>query len=343
MALILDLVPPQELLGYVRGIQLEEERNRFVLAQYLPNLSIDEIEWRVTTGQLNQPDAAMIRSWDTEAPIGGRQGLTRLMGELPPISQKMRLGEEERLRKRKLENSSFTGLVDAVYDDAATITRAVLSRIEMLRGEVLVNGTITINENGVAGPVIDFGRSGAHTVTAATKWDAGGNPITDMRAWVQTYINTNGVPPALFLTSSQVIGTMLTSQAIRDLLNTGLGSPALVTIDSVQAILKAFGLPPVVPYDTNVRVAGSLTSVMNPKVGVFLPPADEPLGNTFFGTTAESLELQEAQAIDQEDAPGMVATIHKYDDPVSTWTKVACIALPTLPNPNLTMAATVLT
>jgi hypothetical protein len=343
MALILDLVPMQDLIGYVRGIQLEEDRNRFQLQAYLPNINIDEIEWRVTTGQLNLPDAAMVRSWDTEAPIGGRQGLTRLMGELPPISQKMRLGEEERLRKRKLENSAFTGLVDAVYNDAHTLTRAVLSRIEMLRGEVLEFGTITINENGVAGPVIDFGRSGAHSVTAATKWDAAGNIISDLRTWVQVYIDTNGVAPAAILTSSAVVGAMLLNQSIRDLLNTGLGSPALVTVDSVQAILAAFGLPPIITYDTKVRVSGSLTNVINPKKIILLPPADEPLGNTFFGTTAESLVLQEARVLDGADAPGMVATLHPEDDPVSTWTKVACIALPTLPNPNLTLTGLVLT
>lgn len=343
MALILDLVPPQDLVGYVRGIQIEEDRNKFVLSAWLPNVNIDEIEWRITTGQLNLPDAAMVRSWDTEAPIGGRQGLSRLMGELPPISQKMRLGEEERLRRRKLENSAFTGIVDAVYNDAKTLTLAVLSRLEMFRGEVIEFGTITINENGVAGPVIDFGRSGTHTVAAATKWDVGGNPVTDLRAWVQTYINTNGVPPAAILTSSQAIGAMLTNQAIRDLLNTGLGSPALVTVESVQAILQAFGLPPLVPYDTNVRVAGALTNILNPKKLFLMPPADEPLGNTFFGTTAESLVLQEASQIAGADAPGLVATLHSEDDPVSTWTKVACIGLPTLPNPNLTFTATVLT
>ena len=43
MALILDMVDPQELQGFTREIQLEEERNRFVLQNYLPNENIDEI------------------------------------------------------------------------------------------------------------------------------------------------------------------------------------------------------------------------------------------------------------------------------------------------------------
>lgn len=342
MALVLDLADPQELVGYVRGIQMEEERNRFVLQSYLPNENIDEIEWRVTTGDLTAPDAAMIRAWDTESPIGSRQGLRRLMGELPPISKKMRVGEEERLRRRALERGSNQQLVDAIFDDAAQLTRSVLARIEMLRGEVLQKGTITINENGVA-QTVDFGRKAAHTVTAATKWDSTGDPVADLRTWVQTYIDNNGIAPEFILTSTQVISVMLTNQKVRDLVNVGLGAPGIVTVQALQTILSAFGLPPLVPYDTTVRVGGVSTRVTDAKQITLMPPASEPLGKTFFGTTAESLELQEAQVIGGADAPGMVATVHKQDDPVSTWTKVGAIALPTLINPDLTFTATVLT
>lgn len=342
MALVLDLADPQELVGYVRGVQIEEERNRFVLAQFLPNVNIDEIEWRITTGSFQMPDAAKIRAWDTESPIGGRQGLQRLMGELPPISKKMRLGEEERLRKRALERGNNSQLVDAIYNDAENLTKGVLARVEMLRGEVLQKGTITINENGVV-QTIDFGRAAGNTTAAATKWDSTGDPIADLRAWVQAYIDLNGVTPAFILTSTKVISAMLLNAAVRGMVNVGLGAPSIVTIQTVQAILQSFGLPPLVPYDTQVRVDGTLTKVISEKNIILMPPSTEPLGSTFFGTTAESLELQEAQAIAGADAPGLVATVHKLDDPVSIWTKVAGIALPVLANPDLTFSAQVLT
>lgn len=342
MALILDLADPQELQGYVRGIQLEEERNRFVLQSYLPNDNIDEIEWRVTTGELNQADAALVRAWDTESPIGSRQGIRRLMGELPPISKKMRIGEEERLRKRALDRGDNRVLVDAIYNDAANLTRAVLARVEMFRGELLQTGRLVINENGVQ-QTVDFGRKAGHTVTAATRWDAAGDPVADIRSWVQTYIDANGVAPEFILTSTQVISTLMLNQKVRDLVNAGSGAPGLVTLQTIQQVLQAFGLPPVVPYDVNVRVNGVSTKVMDPKKITLMPPAGEPLGKTFFGTTAEAIALTEAQAIGGADAPGMVATVHSQDDPVSTWTKVGAIALPTLVNPDLTFTATVLT
>jgi len=342
--LLYDLVDPQELTGYVRGIQLETDRNKFLLSAYLPNKNIDEFEFRITNGTLRDPDAAVYRAWDTESPIGSRQGISRIIGELPPISKKMRLGEEERLRRRALERADNTELVNAIYDDAAQLTRSVLARIEMARGEVLETGQMVINENGVL-QTVSWGRSGTHTVTASVKWDvpATATPIADLRSWVQTYINDNGVAPAFGLTSTQVISALLLVSEIRSIATTVSGVPGIVTLGTVQSILQAFGLPPMVPYDTQVRVAGTATRVTNAKKVTLMPPAGEPLGNTLFGTTAEALVLQEAQAIGGADAPGLVATVHKLDDPVSTWTKVGGIALPVVPNPDLTLTALVLT
>jgi hypothetical protein len=342
MALILDMVDPQELQGFTREIQLEEERNRFVLQNYLPNQNIDEIEYRITRGNLRDTDAAKVRAWDTESPIGSRQGLERIMGELPPISKKIRLGEEERLRRRALERGNNSQMIDAIYDDAAQMARAVIARVEMLRGEALFNATLTINENGVTQSV-NFGRAAGHTVTAAILWStvATATPVADMRSWVQTYIDTNGVAPAFALTSTAVISNLMRNAEIRSLATTASGTPGIVTVETVNAVFAAYGLPPFVPYDVNTRVDGVTTRVTPANKVVLMPPAEEPLGRTFFGTTAEALELVEARAIANDQAPGMVATIHKLDDPVSTWTKVAAIALPVLANPNLTLTATV--
>lgn len=344
MPLVLDLADPQELAGYVRGIQLEEERNRFQLAAYLPNKNIDEIEYRITSGQLRDPDVSVYRAWDTEAPIGNRQGLTRIMGELPPTSKKMRLGEEERLRRRMLDTGDSLPLVNAIYDDAGQLTRSVAGRVELARGEVLETGIIAINENGVV-QTVNFGRKAGHTVTAAIKWDvpATAVPIADMRSWVQTYIDSNGVAPAFGLTSTQVISALMLVAEIRSLATNISGVPALVTLATVQSAFAAFGLPPFLPYDTTVRVNGTATRVTNAKKVTLMPPAGEPLGNTFFGTTAEAITLAEARAIAQDQIPGMMATVSSNDDPVGTWTKVAAIALPVLPNPDLTFTALVLT
>jgi hypothetical protein len=342
MALILDLVDPQELVGYVRGFQEEQERNTFRLAAYLPNDNIDEIEYRITQGQLQMPDAAKVRAWDTESPIGSRQGLRRLFGELPPMSKKIRLGEEERLRKRKIETGSNAQIISAIYDDAANMSLSVLSRIEMMRGEVLSTAKININENGVA-LAVDFGRDVTLSVQAPFTWTDSTNadPVADYLGWVTTYLNKNGFKPAQGLTDTVTINALLTNTKMRGYVGRGAYVPGIITIADVQAVFAAYDLPPLVAYDTMVRVDGVQTRVLPAGTITFVPPAGSGLGGTLFGTTAESLTLVEARAIAQADAPGLVATVHSLDDPVATWTKVAGIALPTLVNPNFTMKAIV--
>lgn len=339
--LVYDLADPQELQGFVRGIQEEEETNRFTLSQILPNDNIDEIEWRVTTGQLQDQDAAKVRQWDTESPIGNRQGVRRLMGELPPISKKIRLGEEERLRRRALERGDNTGLVNAIYDDAGNMARAVLARVELMRGQALEDGAITIDENGVQ-QVVDFSRNPAHNVVASEVWtDPTADVVGEFQSWMDAYYDANGVYPGAVLLNKARIANLQRNESFRALLGSVAGAPGLITTDAVNQVFAAFGFPPFVQYNTKVRVDGAQVNVIDPTKIILLPPAGEPLGRTFFGTTAESLELQAAQQIEADQAPGLVAVVEKTYDPVATWTKAAAIALATLMNPDLTFVAKV--
>jgi hypothetical protein len=343
MALVFDLVDPQELVGYVRGVQLEQERNRFTLAAFLPNRNIDEIEYRITQGTLQMAESATVRAWDTESPIGSRQGLRRMFGELPPMSRKIRLGEEERLRKRKLETGDGAPIVNAIYDDAANMAGGVAARVERFRGEALQTGKIAINENGVEANV-DFGRRTDFTVTAPVKWDVdGSDPISYLQALQELYNDENGETPGYLLTSRKVLTTLLANTAVRGYVGRGSYVPGSITIPDLNAVLDAYDLPPIVTYDTKVRVGGAQVRVTNQKMATFLPANAGDLGNTTFGTTAEALDLTEARAIANDQAPGMVAVVLKTDEPVATWTKAVAVGLPLIANPNLTLTSTVLT
>lgn len=346
MSLIYDVVDVQELTGFVRGVQMERERNVFQLSRFLPNDNIDDIEFRIIKGSLQDQDAALIRAWDTESPIGSRQGVSRMMGELPPISKKIRLGEEERLRSRSLQTGGdLRQIVQAIFADADSMARAVAARVELLRGEALEFGSLTINENGVIQSV-DFSRSSAHEPTAlaaGAKWDAPTtcDPVKDMLGWQQTYLDTNGVEPALALVSRKTVNNLLLADKIRVLASSLTGSPSIVSQATLSQVLSAYGLPPMFVYDTKVRVNGSQVRVIGENKVILMPPAGEPLGRTFLGTTAEALELAGANQISQSDLSGMVAVVQKEFDPVSTWTKAAAVALPVLANPDLTFVAEV--
>jgi len=343
MALIYDLADPTELQGFVRGVQQEQEAARFVLSQFLPNDNIDDIEYRVTTGQLLDEEAATFRAWDTESPIGGRQGVKRLMGELPPLSKKYRVGEEERLRRRALETGSTAGLVAQIYNDAAKGSRAITARMEMARGEALANGSLVINENGVV-QTVNFERKASHTVAPAILWTnrATATPVEDENAWLNVYRDTNAIDPGLVLMSNDRVIDLSLNAQYRNFASVQGITPAFLSLNQINLIRAAYSLPPIYRYDVKVRNdAGVQVRVIPANKVIYLPPAGEPLGRTFFGTTAEAIELQEAKQIDGALAPGMISVVDKTSDPVATWTKVAAIGLPVLMNPDLTLVATV--
>jgi hypothetical protein len=339
MALIYDLVDPQELIGFVRALEFDQ----FGLNQFLPDNNIQDIEYRFRRGNLTDQDAATYRAWDTEAAIAARQGAQRVSGELAPISRKVRLGEEERLRLNALQSGNDDPIVDAIYNDAANMTRAVRARAELARGQALSTGKVTINENGFVAEV-DFGVPAGHFVTAGTLFsDPAADVVTTLQAWMETYDeSTNGLLPGVGLTSRKVLNNLLRNESFRALAATLAGAPQLITLQTVQSVLAAFGLPPLAPYETRVRVDGVSTRVIPDDVIIFLPPTGENLGETLWGVTAESLEMAGEGYIQTQDAAGVIAAVEKSTDPVGTWTLATGISLPVIGNPDGLMVATVL-
>ncbi|GIF14793.1 major capsid protein [Actinoplanes teichomyceticus] len=337
-----EYIDPAELTGYVRAALADLDRNRFILSQWLPRREVDDLVYRFTRGGEGLTDAATVRAYDAESPIGSRPGVTRVTGELPPISRKIRLGEYERLRQRR-DNSAIR---TAILSDAERMARAVAARLEMFRGEALYRGQLQINENGVVATV-DFGRSGGHSVAPGTLWStvATATPLADLITWRDTYITTNGEAPGALLTSSTVVGYLLRNAEIRALAGSMLGTPSAVSRTALDSVLQSYGLPPLYIYDAQVRVNGSATRVIPADRIVMLPAPGSPdageatdLGATLLGTTAESLEPEYGLSGVE---PGVVAGAYSTKDPVAVWTKAAAIGLPVMANPDLTLAADV--
>lgn len=352
MPLVYDLADPLELQGFVRNIPTPA----FQLAQWLPATTIDDIEYRFIRGSLVEQDVAPFRAFDAEAPIGTRGGLARSTGELPPISKKMRLGEEQRLRLRSLlgARGQERDLVASIFDDAANLTRSVLARFELARGQALTTGKVTIAENGVAAEA-DYGYVAAQFRTADDPDGAGGTaagvgyvddpayPLIDtLERWADEYETRSGARPGVLLTSRRARNALLRNTEVATLAATVAGAPQRVTAATLDAVLGEYDLPPIRTYEATVRVGGVQTRVIPPHLGLFLPDTGAQLGRTFFGVTAEALELADARQIAAEDAAGLTAVVDKTFDPVALWTKVAAIGIPTIINPELVSVLTLL-
>ncbi|AZM53335.1 phage capsid protein [Streptomyces sp. WAC 01529] len=338
-----DYITPAELTGYVRAGAADLAANQFTLARWLPNSEIDDLEYRFTRGGEGLVEAATFRSYDAESPIAARPGIARVTGELPPISRKIRLGEYDRLRQRRLDGQ----VRNALMRDSLRMTRAVSARMELARGEALYKGKLELAENGVIATV-DFGRSASHTVVPSVAWtDPAAAILADLMAWKATYIVTNGEAPGAILTSDRVVALMMRNDELRALVYAGgVSQPSVISVASINEVLRAYSLPAISTYEAQVRVGGVATRVIPDDRVLLLPAAGEAgdpestdLGATLWGTTAESLDGD--YGIEEGEEPGIVSGIYAEKDPPALWTKAAAIGLPVLANPDLSFCADV--
>lgn len=334
MYLYSDYADPAELTGYARTALADLEINQFTLSQYLPSQTIDDLDYRFTKGGEGLIDAATYRSYDAEAPLGTRPGITRTQGELPPLSRKIRLGEYDRLKARSLDST----ITSQIYSDTERMTRALAARVELARGDAIVNGKVTIAENGVSASV-DFGRNPGNSITAPILWSdyANSKPITDLLAAEQAYVDITGSQPGSILTAKKNMALLMQNAQIKNLVFPQGSSAALVRGDDVRGLLTSYDLPPFGPYyDAKVRVGGVDTRIIPDNLVIFMPAgaSAQQLGRVLWGTTAEATEPSYGLAGTEA---GIVVGNFTTWDPIALWTKAAGIALPVLVNPNLIM------
>ncbi|MEV6555876.1 major capsid protein [Nocardia sp. NPDC051756] len=341
MALVLnsDYVTPGELTGYVREALGDQPINDLTLVDdLLPDTAVDDVEFRANTTQRGLRKAGQFRSWDTEARISGRKGIARVSGELPPLSEKRRLGEYDRLRLRNASES----IRDLIFQDAVELAQAIRTRIIMAKAQALVTGKVTLAENGLDLEA-DFQRLAGHTITASVLWSVTGggaaDPVIDQESWFSTYRVTNSSNPTRAITSQRVMSTLMRQDKIRAMALPPGSTSGIVTVDAVNALFTAFGHPPFEIFDAQVEDAAGATARLIPDDRILYTNGSR-LGETQWGTTAEAIEPE--YGIDAAEAPGLVIGSYMDNDPVARWTKASGIALPLLLNPNATMVVKVL-
>lgn len=343
-SLVYDLVDPAELIEYVRAYDNEVIRpeNRFTLDRFLPNREIPDLEYRIRTGTLTDTETAEYRSFDTPAPMSGRSGsVNTIIGKLGPVSRQIPLGEEEFLRIRALERNTNDPIIEAIYNDAELMIRAVQARVELARGDLINDGKVTIAENGLILEA-DFGRKAALRVTSPTVWTNPASTIlTDLLGWLQVYVDTNGAEPSSILMPRVRIGNFALNTEMREYASANGTTPGRINRQTIDNIFANEGLPPIETYDATVRVNRVATRIL-PLNKVFLtPPQGGLFGQTFYGPTAEALKLRAKGLIKQEAVPGIVAVVTETDHPVQTYTVGTAIALPGAVDVNLFLDAVV--
>lgn len=345
MAIIYDsVVPPADLTAFARSVPVDQT---YVLNQILPD-KVDPIlrvdiggETTITTR------AAKARAFDAPPMPGQRDTLESRSVRLPAVSQMLDQGELDRLKLEEFTTtggSSAAAIERALYDDTENNVRSVLARVEMMRGDLLDDGAVTLSEMG--GMTADFGTPSTHKVTAATLWSntASADILGNIRGWNQVYRQSNGFRFGGMWMSEDVLYSMLQNEAIRDLWPTVSGSPSLITLDQLNQTLQSNLLPPVLgTYDAQAIVDGTATDILPGNKVIFVPPRGITLGFTQWGMTATALELQGSKVKIDPSPAGMIAIEDKdVRPPFRRAAYVDSTVLPVLERPKGLFVAQVL-
>lgn len=309
------------LTGFVRQVP---QRTGAILNVFLPDRNRQTRTFRVRT-ITKSSGMAPYRTLDTPSPVVGRPGFTERTGSLPPISESMVLGEEETLGlyERIIAGAYDEEVMEHVYNDAATLADRIYNRVEAARAEALAYGEfrLTDTRDGLV-DVVSFDRPSANALNAAASHAVSGTSIlTDLRTMNEASLDDHGQPLRYVIASSAWMQNAVTNTEIRTMLGSGTGvTPGLVTPSAVSALLRSLDLPEPVRYD--FKVDG--TALIDPTLLIGLPEVGPELGETQWGVTAESLEIQLAREV----RPGLTATMNVQSNPVQKLTDVTGLVMP---------------
>lgn len=337
-----DHITPAELTGYAREAIADRPENALVLSELLPDTPVNDLMYRFNRGtDAGLISAANFRSYDAEPTFGKRDGFMRITGELPAIGQQYVLDEYSQLRLRNADQE----VRDVLLRDTVRIVRSIDVRMEFARADALVNGSVTIADNGVMATV-NFGRKAEHSVTpAGALWSNTSTsvPIDDLQAWADIYVDTNGTLPGQIWTSTRVIRLLCrNAQFLSSVYPNGTVNVGTVRPNNVNDVLSDFGLPPLRAYDARAidQLNVSRRYIADDKV-LFLPPPGQKLGETTYGATLESQQPEYGLAGGQDLGGIVVGAFINKPTPIRVLTIGSAIGLPILGNPDLTLVADV--
>ena len=321
---ILDLFSHKEVLNYLRNRNLPT----LLGDELFPSRKTQSLELEQITGGGGIPVIASVHAFDTESEIGSRQAAKATL-ELAFIKRKMQLKEKDIMaleNPRTPEEQAY--LTEQVYNDIEVLVRGVMARVEKMRMDVLANGQVTINENGL-NATVDYQVPADHkeALTGTDLWtDPTSDPLGDIDRWIEAMSTT----PTRALTSKKILNALLRHPQVKSSVF-GSDTGKVLTRNELDAFMQSNGLPLIRTYDEKYKEQqknGTYVTKRYFPENKFVMFDDEILGETLFGPTPEERLVRRA-AVDISMVGNVLAMVYEENlDPVGTWEKAVATALP---------------
>lgn len=329
-----------DLIGYVRETAVLDGPT--LLGGLVPEVEVEDLVYEMQNVDAAFVNTAKYRSWDAPPPLGKRPGFATIRGEIAPLGLSMTLNERELANFNAFMRGDSSGTVADVYDDARQCGLACRVRFETAIGDLLQDGVVTINENGMI-VTADFGVPGTNLVTAATLWSDRANavPLTNLLAWETVFRAANGGRnPDGWIVSSEVMGDLMFNAQVRAANANNATTPAAVTLEGVANALRLYGVQaPIRVFDGQVANASGVATPTLPVRSVI--GYRQGFANLFYGTTPSAQMMASNGDIDHREAAGIVVYVEREIRPARVITTGEAVGLPVLRDPKALFRATV--
>ncbi|EOU1754592.1 major capsid protein [Clostridium perfringens] len=331
MARIDELFNTKELLNYYRV-----KKQPAMLGDTLfPARKIQDIKFDMITGANGLPVSASVHAFDTETELASREVLQKGAAELALIKRKIAIGEREIIAiNNPRMDSEQKALVMELFKDGDKMVNSVQTRIEAMRMELLSSGKINVKENGVS-ITLDYSVPGGNKKTFDWSDPATAKPLEDIKTLADAVEDASGTKPTRILTSSKVLNKILACESVKKAIF-GVNFDKIATRKDLNSLLESMELPQVAVYNAKYKVQnanGKYTTKRYFPENILSMFAENALGETIFGLTAEEIELLGSNKMEEAKMVGNIFVgVEKEGDPVRRYTKAVATALPTLEN-----------
>ena len=330
---VLESITEEERLNFSQSFDVKRPG---ILDTIFPDTKTQYLKaeyYRLMAGQ-RLPEVAFVHALDTEAEIGTRPEFEKVLTEKLFIKRK--INQSERLRQA-IENGvpDNEALKNFVFDDAANLFEGVVARANVMKGQFLSTGAVTVKENHVD-MGIDYGVPTTAKVTL-TNW---ATPEADIMGDIQkmvTVAEDNGYVVNKALTSLKMINYMRNNTAMQTAV-LGAANKRLLTKQELANLLMQEYAITIDRCDEKFRFRkadGSLKTGRYFKEDVFTlyeADANGSFGTGLWGVTPEELEYR--QFIQEENRSFVTLSMWATQDPVAVWTKASGMFVPVAPKAN---------
>ncbi|HAT4309052.1 TPA: major capsid protein E [Clostridium perfringens] len=331
MARIDELFNTKELLNYYRV-----KKQPAMLGDTLfPARKIQDIKFDMITGANGLPVSASIHAFDTETELASREVLQKGAAELALIKRKIAIGERDIIAiNNPRMDSEQKALVMGLFKDGDKMVESVQTRIEAMRMELLSSGKIAIKENKVA-ITLDYKVPAGNKKSFNWSDASTAKPLEDIKTLADAVEDASGTKPTRILTSSKVLNKILACESVKKAIF-GVNFDKIATRKDLNSLLESMELPQVAVYNAKYKVQnanGKYTTKRYFPENILSMFAENALGETIYGLTAEEIELIGSNKMEEAKMVGNIFVgVEKEGDPVRRYTKAVATALPTLEN-----------